>query len=106
MMSVLVRFGAITGFANTDILNATTVNVNSFIDHLTKSKQQIIHSAVIGSEPTELTRGTSKLKNENTFVHILLFQYVNDYTTMTVVLTPHSTDTYRLAVVEKNKEGF
>lgn len=98
------------GFINTDILNATTVNattVNTFIDHPTKSNKEIVYSAVIGSEPMAITRGTAKLANGTIFVELPLhFQYVNDMSTMTVVLTPHSGDTYGLAVVKKKENGF
>ena len=89
----------------TDELTATTINM--FIDHPTKSNQQIVYSAVIGSEPTAMTRGTAKLEGGKVFVDLPQhFQYVTDMSTMTVVLTPHSADTYGLAVVKKKKAGF
>ncbi len=93
------------GTVNTDILNATTIN--NLIDHPTKSNEQIVYSAVIASEPMAMTRGTAKLENGKVFVELPLhFQYVNDFRTMTVVLTPHSADTYGLAVVKKKEDGF
>ena len=58
--------GHVSALSTLICLNATTVNattVNTFIDHPTKSNKEIVYSAVIGSEPMAITRGTAKLAN-------------------------------------------
>ncbi len=52
-------------------------------------------------------RGTFKLTNGEAFItYSEVFGLVINPSSVTITLTPHSADTYGLAVIEKNKEGF
>lgn len=69
--------------------------------------RQIRYSTVQGPEVAVYFRGTGNLNSGNS--EVLLPDYFcesADMTTMTIQITPLSADTYGIAVIEKNGQGF
>ena len=86
------------------LLNGVVVTA---ISHPQKSNKEVAYTGVIGSEAMSIVRGTSRLTAGE--VEVILpdhFRAINNLSTMTVVLTPLSADTYGLAVIEKSDKGF
>ncbi|HMX39069.1 MAG TPA: hypothetical protein PKD78_02035 [Saprospiraceae bacterium] len=75
--------------------------------HPADSTLEIRYVSIEGPEAAAYERGTAQLKNGEAFVpYSSHFSEVINFTTMTVTLTPLSTDTDGLAVVEKMPTGF
>ena len=83
-------------------------DVKSFrIEHPTQQGKEIWYACVEGPEIAAYQRGTATLKNGEAFIPFAEhFKEIANPTTMTVTLTPLSSQTYGLAVVEKRADGF
>jgi hypothetical protein len=80
---------------------------NFVMEHPEDETKQIVYASLEGPEAAAYERGTAKLVNGEAFVPFSEhFQLVINPETMTVNLTPHSTNTYGLAVIEKTAEGI
>lgn len=80
---------------------------NFVMDHPTDEESYIVYASLEGPEAGAYDRGTAKLNNGEVFIsYSEVFGIVANPTTITVSLTPLSADTYGLAVIEKNEEGF
>lgn len=77
------------------------------MDHPEMKNKEIWYACVEGPEAAAYDRGTANLKGGEIFVPFSdHFHHVINPETMTVHLTPNSTNTYGLAVVEKTEKGF
>jgi hypothetical protein len=83
-------------------------DIKSFrMEHPNNPDQEIWYACVEGPEAAAYERGTATLENGEVFVpYSETFKLVINPETITVTLTPHSADTYGLAVVEKLSNGF
>ena len=80
---------------------------NFKMDHPIDDQKEIWYASLEGPEVGAYERGTSQLKDGSIFVYFSdHFKQVINPSTMTVMLTPLSSETYGLAVVEKNSQGF
>ena len=80
---------------------------NFRMDHPTKANKEIWYASLEGPEAAAYERGTASLENGEIFVEFTEhFGLVGNPKTMTVILTPLSSETYGLAVVEKTASGF
>ena len=69
--------------------------------------REIWYASLEGPEAAAYVRGTATLENGEAFVPFPEhFQSVANPSTMTVILTPMSADTYGLAVIEKTADGI
>ncbi len=82
--------------------------VKSFVmQHPDRSDTDIWYASLEGPEAAAYERGVATLHNGTVFVPFSdHFRVVANTETMTVILTPHSIDTYGLAVVSKTETGF
>ena len=82
--------------------------VKSFVmPHPRKADKEIWFASLEGPEAAAYERGVATLENGEAWVPFSeAFEIVANPATMTVILTPHSADTYGLAVVEKTATGF
>ncbi|MCB9343314.1 MAG: hypothetical protein H6576_06435 [Lewinellaceae bacterium] len=77
------------------------------MDHPEQPGKEIWYVAIEGPEAAAYTRGTATLVNGEAFVPFPdHFRNVANPETLTAIVTPLSTDTYGLAVVEKTAEGI
>lgn len=83
-------------------------DVDNFrMDHPEDPDKEIWYAALEGPEAGAYERGVAQLENGAVFVpYSEHFELVVNPNTITVILTPHSADTYGLAVVEKTATGF
>ncbi len=83
-------------------------DIKSFVvKHPTKKNVDIWYASLEGPEVAAYDRGTATLKDGELKVPLSEhFKAIANTNTMTVILTPHSTDTYGLAVVKKGSDGF
>jgi hypothetical protein len=83
-------------------------DVDNFrMDHPEDPDKEIWYAALEGPEAGAYERGVASLEEGAVFVpYSEHFGLVVNPTTVTVILTPHSADTYGLAVVEKTTTGF
>ncbi len=83
-------------------------DIKSFsVPHPNKKGVDIWYASLEGPEVAAYDRGTAKLVNgEATIPFSEHYKAISNTETMTVLLTPHSIDTYGLAVVKKTKDGF
>jgi len=80
---------------------------NFKMDHPTESGSSIWYASLEGPEAAAYERGTSTLNDGEIFIEYSdHYKMVVNSNTITVLLTPHSADTYGLAVIEKRPEGF
>jgi hypothetical protein len=80
---------------------------NFKMDHPTDKNSAIWYASVEGPEAGAYDRGVASLVNGRTFIEYSdHFKMVINSSTVTVHLSPHSTDTYGLAVVQKTETGF
>jgi len=80
---------------------------NFRMDHPEQPGKEIWYASVEGPEAGAYDRGTAALEQGEAFIPFSdHFKLVINPETMTVILTPHSTDTYGLAVIEKTAEGI
>jgi|GEM_PF-1887496 len=80
---------------------------NFRMEHPEEKDKEIWYASLEGPEAGAYERGSATLQEGETFVpYSEHFQWVINPETVTIVLTPHSTNTYGLAVVKKEKEGF
>ncbi|MEO1263548.1 MAG: hypothetical protein AAFZ15_32350 [Bacteroidota bacterium] len=80
---------------------------NFRMDHPQQSDKEIWYACIEGPEAAAYERGTATLTNGETFVPFSEhFQWVANHETMTVVLTPLSSNTVGLAVIGKSAGGF
>ncbi len=87
------------------VIAANTKNFR--MDHPHQPGKEIWYCSVEGPEAAAYDRGVGKLKNGEAFISFSdHYGIVANPETMTVVLTPHSADTYGLAVIEKRADGF
>ncbi|MBT8229280.1 MAG: hypothetical protein KJO50_03410, partial [Bacteroidia bacterium] len=86
----------------------STLELNSYKeDDPDDSSKSIVYAAISGPEQAIFERGTGQLINGERYIQFSdHFKKLLADNTMTVSLTPHSANTYGLAVVEKNKEGI
>lgn len=77
------------------------------IDHPNYPDKEIWYACVEGPEVAAYVRGSGKLIQGEVFIPFPEhFQAIIEPGSLTVIVTPNSTDTYGLAVVEKNEKGF
>ena len=83
-------------------------DVDNFrMDHPEDPDKEIWYAALEGPEAGAYERGVAQLDNGAVFVpYSDHFTLVINPETVTVILTPHSAETYGLAVVEKTETGF
>lgn len=75
--------------------------------HPERPGKEIWYASLEGPEAAAYERGSANLQYGETFIPFSdHFQLVVNPETMTVILTPHSADTYGLAVIEKTAEGI
>ncbi len=80
---------------------------NFRMEHPEQPGKEIWYASVEGPEAAAYDRGTGTLDRGEAFIPFSdHFQLVINPETMTVILTPHSTNTYGLAVIEKTSEGI
>lgn len=80
---------------------------NFRMDDPKDASREIWYASLEGPEAAAYVRGTATLENGEAFVPFPEhFQSVANPSTMTVILTPMSADTYGLAVVEKTAAGI
>ena len=80
---------------------------NFRMEHPEQPGKEIWYASLEGPEAAAYERGTAKLQYGQAFIPFSdHFQLVVNPETMTVILTPHSADTYGLAVVEKTPSGI
>lgn len=80
---------------------------NFRMDHPTQKDKEIWYACVEGPEAAAYMRGTGQLVNGEAFIPFPEhFQLVINPTSLTIITTPGSADTYGLAVVEKKSDGF
>ncbi len=73
----------------------------------TNSNQEIWYASIEGPEAAAYERGNGKLQNGEVFIaYSDHFKKVVQCKNVTILLTPNYSDTYGLAVVEKNENGF
>ena len=71
------------------------------------ASKMITYAPLSGSEQAIFERGTTQLNNGEAVIHFSdHFKKLMALNTMTVSLTPHSADTYGLAVIEKTANGI
>jgi len=80
---------------------------NFKMDHPTDPSKEIWYASIEGPEAAAYVRGTGRIINGEAFIlfpdH---FSIVANPNTLTVVITPGSSETYGLAVIEKLQNGF
>lgn len=83
-------------------------NTKSFrMAHPERPGKEIWYASLEGPEAAAYDRGTANLGYGEAFIPFSdHFQLVVNPETMTVILTPHSADTYGLAVIEKTARGI
>jgi hypothetical protein len=80
---------------------------NFRMEHPEQPGKEIWYASLEGPEAAAYERGSSELRYGEAFIPFSdHFQLVINPETMTIILTPHSADTYGLAVVEKTAKGF
>ncbi len=80
---------------------------NFRMEHPEQPGKEIWYASVEGPEAAAYERGTATLEQGEAFIPFSdHFKLVINPETMTVILTPHSTNTYGLAVIEKTAEGI
>jgi hypothetical protein len=80
---------------------------NFKMDHPSESGSSIWYASLEGPEAAAYERGTATLKDGEIFIkYSEHYNMVATTATATVLLTPHSADTYGLAVIEKRPDGF
>jgi hypothetical protein len=73
------------------------------MDHPLDASKKIWYASLEGPEAGAYERGTGTLLNGEVFVpYSEHFNMVINPQTITITLTPHSDETYGLAIVEKN----
>ena len=109
-VNILDQNGSVAASMSVNDVGIGTVEADFFVNvvsHPNKSNLEIVYPSIVGPEAISLVRGTSKLVNGEAVVDVPdHYRAINDMTSMTVVLTPLSADTYGLAVVEKTTTGF
>ena len=96
-------------YVNENLQGVLELNgMKSFVmPHPHQNDKEIVYACIEGPEVAAYDRGTAQLVDGEAFIaYSELTRIVIDPTTVTVTLTPHSADTYGLAVVEKTAEGF
>ncbi len=99
----------VDGFGNGVIFaDGASGGVKSFVmQNPERTDTDIWYASLEGPEAAAYERGVATLKNGEVFVPFSdHFRVVANAETMTVILTPHSIDTYGLAVVNKSENGF
>ncbi|MEZ4989057.1 MAG: T9SS type A sorting domain-containing protein [Saprospiraceae bacterium] len=83
-------------------------NTKSFrMAHPKRPGKEIWYASLEGPEAAAYERGSANLQYGEAFIPFSdHFQLVVNPETMTVILTPHSADTYGLAVIEKTAKGI
>ncbi len=77
------------------------------IDHPEDRTKEIWYACIEGPESAAYERGTSKLENGEAFIkYSEHFGLVVNPETVTISVTPLSSSTYGLSIVEKRKDGF
>ncbi len=80
---------------------------NFRMEHPKQPGKEIWYASIEGPEAAAYERGTATLQGGEAFVPFSEhFELVLNPETMTVILTPHSADTYGLAVIEKTAKGI
>ena len=80
---------------------------NFRMPHPDRPGKEIWYASLEAPEAAAYERGVGQLKDGKAFIELSEhFVAVTNTSTMTVSLTPHSADTYGLAVVEKTPTGF
>jgi hypothetical protein len=95
-------------YVNTSGEGVVFADIKNFkIKHPIDPSKNIWYASLEGPEAGAYERGVCNLKNGEVFVpYSEHFKLVVNPQTVTVVLTPHSTETFGLAVVEKRIDGF
>ena len=80
---------------------------NFKMDHPTDAGKSLWYASLEGPEAAAYERGTATLKDGEIFIQYTdHYKIVANTSSTTVLLTPHSADTYGLAVIEKRIDGF
>ncbi len=80
---------------------------NFRMEHPTQPGKDIWYACIEGPEAAAYERGTGTLKNGEAFVPFSEhFELVVNPQTLTVILTPHSVETFGLAVIKKTPRGI
>lgn len=95
-------------YVNTSNQGIVFGDVKSFkMDNPLDENTSIVYACLEGPEAGAYERGSASLSNGEAFVsYSEHYQIVVNPETVTVHLTPHSADTYGLAVIEKTPTGF
>ena len=80
---------------------------NFRMDHPENEGSSIWYASIEGPEAAAYERGTGRLSDGEVFISYSdHYGMVANTNTVTIQLTPHSADTYGLAVIEKSSGGF
>ena len=80
---------------------------NFRMEHPEDKTKEIWYASLEGPEAGAYERGRGKLENGEAYIHFSdHYQIVANMNTATLVLTPMSANTYGLAIVEINDDGF
>jgi hypothetical protein len=80
---------------------------NFRMDHPADESKEICYASLEGPEAGAYERGVGELSNGEVFIpYSAHFQSVINPETITIQLTPHSTKTFGLAVIDKRSDGF
>lgn len=95
-------------FVNANGQGVTFADVKNFkMDHPRDEDKSIWYASLEGPEAGAYERGVATLINGEVFVSYSdHFGMVINPETVTITLTPHSYDTYGLAVIQKREDGF
>lgn len=95
-------------YVNTSGQGEIFANVKNFkMDHPTEPESSIWYASIEGPEAAAYERGTAVLSNGEVFIpYTEHYQMVANTKSVTILLTPHSAETYGIGVVEKLKNGF
>ncbi|MFZ4476133.1 MAG: hypothetical protein ACOYPR_13125, partial [Saprospiraceae bacterium] len=100
-----VQAGMVVDPSGQGVLFAAIKNFK--MDHPTDPSKEIWYASIEGPEAAAYVRGTGRILNGEAFIlfpdH---FSIVANPNTLTVVITPGSSETYGLAVIEKLQNGF
>jgi len=85
-----------------------TADIKNFrTQHPLDNKMEIWYASLEGPEAGAYDRGTTKLKDGSVYITLPdHFLHIADMNSMTVSLTPLNSDTYGIAVVKKDSNGF
>ena len=95
-------------YVDTNNMGVVFGDIKNFVlPHPERQDESIVYASLEGPEAAAYMRGTSRLINGKAIINFPEhFRIVGNPSTMTIQLTPLSAQTYGLAVVSKNEDGF